>query len=96
MAMFPTPSGRGISLTEPGGRPMDPSDTPASSMGYHVQETDAGNLWTRVATAWPSPNDQGGFPVTLLAVPRSGTMVFLPSTDTGKAAATEGDRGRER
>ena len=88
MALFSTPSGRGISLTEPGGRPMDPSDTPASYMGYHVQETAAGNIWTRVATAWPSPNDQGGFPVTLLAAPLSGTMVFLPSTDTGKAAAT--------
>ncbi len=96
MALFSTPSGRGISLKEPGGRPMDSSDTPAYSRGDHVQETEAGNIWTRVATAWPSPNDQGGFPVTLLAVPLSGTMVFLPSTDTEKASTTEGDRGRGR
>jgi hypothetical protein len=36
---------------------MDSSDTPAYYLGYHVQETAAGNIWTHVATAWPSPND---------------------------------------
>ena len=87
MAMFPTPSGRGSSLQEPGGRIMNTGDTPAYYMGYHVEETDAGNIWTRVATAWPSPNDQGGFTVTLLAVPLSGTIVFLPSTGTEQVAA---------
>ena len=87
MALFLTPSGRGISRKEPGGHTMVTSDTPAYYMGYHVQETAAGNIWTRVATAWPSPNDQGGFTVTLLAVPLSGTIVFLPSTGTGKTAA---------
>ena len=46
---------------------MDTSDTPAYYLGYHVQETAAGNIWTHVATAWPSPNDQGGFTVTLQA-----------------------------
>ena len=88
MALFPTPSGRGISRTEPGGHTMNTSDTLAYYMGYHVQETAAGNIWTRVATAWPSPNDQGGFTVTLLAVPLSGTIVFLPSPGTEKAATT--------
>jgi hypothetical protein len=87
MAMFPTPSGRGISLQEPGGRIMNTGNTPAYYMGYHVQETDAGNIWTRVATAWPSPNDQDGFTVTLLAAKLSGTIVFLPSTGTEQAAA---------
>gem|GEM_PF-2337668 len=67
---------------------MNTSDTLAYYMGYHVQETAAGNIWTRVATAWPSPNDQGGFTVTLLAVPLSGTIVFLPSPGTEKAATT--------
>jgi len=87
MAMFPTPSGRGISLQELGGRIMNTGDTPAYYMGYHVQETEAGNIWTHVATAWPSPNDQGGFTVTLSAVPLSGTIVFLPSTGTEQTAA---------
>ena len=64
---------------------MDTSDTPAYYIGYHVQETDAGKIWTRVATAWPSPNDQGGFTVTLLTVPLSGTIVFVPSTGMEKA-----------
>jgi hypothetical protein len=88
MALFPTQSGWGISLRELGRRTMDTSDTPAYYIGYHVQETDAGKIWTRVATAWPSPNDQGGFTVTLLTVPLSGTIVFLPSTGMEKAAAT--------
>jgi hypothetical protein len=88
MALFPTLSGWGNSLQEPGRRTMDTSDTPAYYIGYHVQETDAGKIWTRVATAWPSPNDQGGFTVTLLTVPLSGTIVFLPSTGMEKAAAT--------
>ena len=88
MALFPTLSGWDISLREPERRTMDTSDTPAYYIGYHVQETDAGKIWTRVATAWPSPNDQGGFTVTLLTVPLSGTIVFLPSTGMEKAAAT--------
>jgi hypothetical protein len=88
MAMIPMLSGRGISLKEPGRRTMDTSDTPAYYIGYHVQETEAGKIWSRVATAWPSPNDQGGFTVTLLAVPLSGTIVFLPSTGTEKTSAT--------
>ena len=67
---------------------MDTSDTPAYYIGYHVQEMEAGKIWTHVATAWPSPNDQGGFTVTLLAVPLSGTIVFLPSTSTQKTAMT--------
>jgi hypothetical protein len=67
---------------------MDTSDMPTYYMGYHVQETAAGKIWTRVATAWPSPNDQGGFNVTLLAVPLSGTIVFLPSTGPEQAAVT--------
>ena len=58
---------------------MDHSDTQSYYIGYHVQETEAGKTWTRVATAWPSRNDQGGFTVQLLAVPLSGTIVFLPS-----------------
>jgi len=66
---------------------MNTGDTPAYYMGYHVQETEAGNIWTHVATAWPSPNDQGGFTVTLSAVPLSGTIVFLPSTGTEQAGA---------
>ena len=88
MALFPTLFSQSMSFQEPGGRTMNTSDTPAYYRGYHVQETAAGNIWTRVATAWPSPNDQGGFTVTLLAVPLSGTIVFLPSTSTEKAAAT--------
>jgi hypothetical protein len=52
-----------------------------------VQETAADNIWTHVATAWPSPNDQGGFTVTLQAVPLSGTIVFLPSTGMEQATA---------
>jgi hypothetical protein len=67
---------------------MDTSDTPACYIGYHVQETEAGKIWTRVATAWPSPNDQGGFTMTLLAAPLSGTIVFLPSLGLEKAAAS--------
>jgi hypothetical protein len=47
-------------------------------IGYHVQETASGKIWTHVATAWPQRNDQGGFTVELLAVPLSGTIVFLP------------------
>jgi len=66
---------------------MDASDTPAYYLGYHVQETAAGNIWTHVATAWPSLNDQGGFTVTLQAVPLSGTIVFLPATGMEQAAA---------
>jgi hypothetical protein len=85
--MFPTPSGWGISLKKPGERTMDTSDTPAYYIGYHVQETEAGKIWTRVATAWPYPNDQSGFTVTLLAVSLSGTIVFLPSTGTENTAA---------
>ena len=88
MGIFPTPSGRRISLKKPGERTMDTSDTPAYYIGYHVQETEAGKIWTRVATAWPSPNDQGGFTVTLLAVPLSDTIVFLPSTGPQKTAMT--------
>ena len=87
MALFPTLFGQSISLQEPGGRTMNTGNIPAYYMGYHVQETEAGNIWTRVATAWPSPNDQGGFTVTLLAVPLSGTIVFLPSTGTEQTAA---------
>ena len=68
---------------------MDTSDAPAYYIGYHVQETEAGKIWTRVATAWPYPNDQGGFTVTLLAVPLSGTIVFLPSAGTEPAAQRE-------
>jgi hypothetical protein len=67
---------------------MDTSDMPAYYLGYHVQETAAGTLWTHVATARPSPNDQGGFTVTLQAVPLSGTIVFLPAPGTEPAAAT--------
>ena len=67
---------------------MDTSDTAAYYIGYHVQETAAGKVWTRVATAWPYPNDHGGFTVTLLAVPLSGTVVFLPSTGTEKTSET--------
>ena len=67
---------------------MDTSDTPVYYLGYHVQETAAGNIWTHVATAWPSPNDQGGFTVTLQAVPLSGTIVFLPAPGTEPAVAT--------
>lgn len=88
MALFPTLSGWGIPLQEPGGRTMDTSDTPAYYIGYHVQETAAGKIWTRVATAWPYPNDHGGFTVTLLTVPLSGTVVFLPSTGTEKTSET--------
>ena len=86
MALFSRLSGWDIARKELGGRTMDMSDTPACYIGYHVQETAAGNIWTRAATAWPSPNDQGGFTVTLLAVPLSGTIVFLPSLGTEKAA----------
>ena len=75
---------------------MDNRDTPSYYIGYHVQETESGETWTRVATAWPYRNDQGGFTVQLLAVPLSGTIVFLPSTGTEKASATSGDRGKDR
>ena len=88
MALFSLSSAWGIARKELGGRTMDSSDTPAYYIGYHVQETAAGKIWTRVATAWPSPNDQGGFTVTLLAVPLSGTIVFLPSTGMEQAAAS--------
>ena len=88
MVLFLTPSGRGISRKEPGGHTMNTSNTPAYYLGYHGQETATGHIWTRVATAWPSPNDQGGFTVTLLAVPLSGRIVFLPSPGTEKAATT--------
>jgi hypothetical protein len=88
MAIFPTPAGRGISLEGLGGYTVDISDTSAYYIGYHVQETAAGKIWTRVATAWPYPNDHGGFTVTLLAVPLSGTVVFLPSTGTEKTSET--------
>ena len=67
---------------------MNTGDTPTYYMGYHVQETETGKICTRVATAWPYPNDQGGFTVTLLAVPLSGTIMFLPSTGIEKTAAT--------
>ena len=67
---------------------MDTSDTPAYYIGYYVQETETGKICTRVATAWPYPNDQGGFTVTLLAVRLSGTIMFLPSTGIEKTAAT--------
>ena len=67
---------------------MDHSDTQSYYIGYHVQETESGKTWTRVATAWPSRNDQGGFTVKLLAVPLSGTIVFLPSAGEDTPAAT--------
>ena len=67
---------------------MDHSDTHSYYIGYHVQETAAGKTWTHVATAWPSRNEQGGFTVTLLAVPLSGTIVFLPSASAEQSAAT--------
>ena len=67
---------------------MDHSDTQPYYIGYHVQETESGKIWTRVATAWPQRNDQGGFTVQLLAVPLSGTIVFLPSEGQEKPAAT--------
>jgi len=67
---------------------MDNRVTPAYYIGYHVQETESGETWTRVATAWPYRNDQGGFSVQLLAVPLSGTIVFLPSASPEKPAAT--------
>ncbi len=67
---------------------MDNSDTPACYIGYYVQETDAGETWTRVATAWPAHNDQDGFTVELRAVPLSGTIVFLPSEGQDQPAAT--------
>ncbi len=67
---------------------MNTSDTPSYYIGYHVQETADGKTWTRVATAWPYRNDQGGFTVQLLAVPLSGTIVFLPSEGKDQPAAT--------
>jgi hypothetical protein len=87
MAMFSMLSSQRISRQEPGECTMDTNDTPACYLGYHVQETAAGNIWTHVATAWPSPDDQGGFTVTLQAVPLSGTIVFLPCPGTEQAAA---------
>jgi hypothetical protein len=67
---------------------MDNRVTPAYYIGYHVQETESGETWTRVATAWPYRNDQGGFTVQLLAVPLSGTIVFLPSESQEQPATT--------
>jgi len=67
---------------------MDTNDTPSCYIGYYVQETEAGETWTRVATARPYRNDQGGFTVELSAVPLSGTIVFLPSAGTDQPAAT--------
>ena len=67
---------------------MDDSDPPSYYIGYHVQETESGKIWTRVATARLYRNDQGGFTVELLAVPLSGTIVFLPSEGKDKLAAT--------
>jgi hypothetical protein len=58
---------------------MDHNDMPSYYIGYHVQETESGKVWTRVATAWPSRNDHGGFTVELRTVSLSGTIVFLPS-----------------
>ena len=58
---------------------MDNNDTSSYYIGYYVQETESGKIWTRVATARPYRNDQGGFTVELLTVPLSGTIVFLPS-----------------
>jgi hypothetical protein len=57
---------------------MGNDDIPSYYIGYHVQETESGKIWTRIATAWPYCNAQGGFTVELLAVPLSGTIVFLP------------------
>ena len=67
---------------------MDNRDTPSYYIGYHVQETESGETWTRVATARPYRNDQGGFTVELRAVPLSGTIVFLPSESQGQPATT--------
>ena len=67
---------------------MDHGDPQSYYIGYHVQETESGKTWTRVATAWPSRNDQGGFTVKLFAVPLSGTIVFLPSEGEDTPAAT--------
>ena len=72
---------------------MDHRDTRSYYIGYHVQETASGKTWTRVATAWPSRNEQGGFTVQLLAVPLSGTIVFLPSEGEETPTATEGHPG---
>jgi hypothetical protein len=58
---------------------MENSAMSSYYIGYHVQETASGKIWTRVATAWPYRNDQGGFTVELHAVLLSGTIVFLPS-----------------
>jgi len=78
----------GIWITAQGGSDKDHSDTRSYYIGYHVQETASGKTWTRVATAWPSRNDQGGFTVKLLAVPLSGTIVFLPSESQEQSATT--------
>jgi len=67
---------------------MENSDMPSYYIGYHVQETASGKIWTRVATAWPYRNDHGGFTVELHAVPLSGTIVFLPSRGKDKLAAS--------
>jgi len=72
---------------------MDHRDTRSYYIGYHVQETASGTTWPRVATAWPSRNEQGGFTVQLLAVPLSGTIVFLPSEGEETPTATAGPLG---
>ena len=76
---------------------MDNNDMPSYYIGYHVQETESGKIWTRIATAWPYSNDQGGFTVELHTVSLSGTIVFLPSrgkdTLTASLSPLEGDIG---
>jgi hypothetical protein len=85
------------SIKEQEGSIMENSDMPSYYIGYHVQETESGKSWTRVATAWPYRNDQGGFTVELHAVLLSGTIVFLPSGGKDKLAASfsrhDGDIG---
>jgi hypothetical protein len=49
--------------------------------GYHVQVTESGKIWTRVATVWPYRNDQSGF-----------TLDGSPIRDSTQHSAHKGDR----
>ena len=69
---------------------MDNSNPNPCYIGYHVQETACGKIWTRVATAWLHHNDQGGFTVELMALPLSGTIVFLPYDSPPDTFASHG------
>jgi hypothetical protein len=58
-------------------------------IGYDVKKTKSGKIWTRVAAAWPHREGKDGFTVQLIAVPLSGTIVFVPPKPEGEEGKTK-------